>query len=198
MKSEKQFTAKEAALEVLKKTHELLAKYETENSKRLGDHKTPIKAEIPEKTDLAYDVDSKKERIKHQISPGKNPKEKAEGNNEPYGTEPGSMAKSSSLKKKHVGFKAVEAKHGASDPAAVAAAVGRKKYGKKEFQAMAAAGKKKLHKEEAPLKDCEKSSEAPQHHEKKDEHFIPPKSIGSAKLSKFMERIHAKRKHRMK
>lgn len=43
-------------------------------------------------------------------------------------------------------FKAVEAsaaKSGASDPAAVAAAVGRKKYGKKRFQAMAAAGRKK-------------------------------------------------------
>ena len=43
-------------------------------------------------------------------------------------------------------FKAVEAsaaKSGASDPAAVAAAEGRKKYGKKRFQAMSAAGRKK-------------------------------------------------------
>ena len=42
-------------------------------------------------------------------------------------------------------FKAVEASAkagGASDPGAVAAAVGRKKYGKKKFQAMAAKGKK--------------------------------------------------------
>ena len=31
---------------------------------------------------------------------------------------------------------------GASDPAAVAAAVGRRKYGKARFQAMAAAGRK--------------------------------------------------------
>jgi len=49
------------------------------------------------------------------------------------------------LEKKHVGFKAVEEsarEHGASDPAAVAAAVGRKKYGKKAFQEAAAAGKK--------------------------------------------------------
>jgi len=43
-------------------------------------------------------------------------------------------------------FKAVEkqaAKSGARDPAAVAAAVGRKKYGDKRMQAMAAKGKKK-------------------------------------------------------
>lgn len=43
-------------------------------------------------------------------------------------------------------FKAVEraaAKSGASDPAAVAAAVGRKKYGDEAMQKMAAAGRKK-------------------------------------------------------
>ncbi len=42
-------------------------------------------------------------------------------------------------------FAAVEAqakKSGAKDPAAVAAAVGRKKYGKQKFQEMAAKGKK--------------------------------------------------------
>lgn len=41
-------------------------------------------------------------------------------------------------------FKAVEASakaSGAENPAAVAAAIGRKKYGKKRFQKMAAAGK---------------------------------------------------------
>jgi hypothetical protein len=43
-------------------------------------------------------------------------------------------------------FKAVEksaAAGGAENPAAVAAAVGRKKYGKTKFQKMAAAGRKK-------------------------------------------------------
>ena len=43
-------------------------------------------------------------------------------------------------------FKAVEESAragGAKNPAAVAAAIGRKKYGKKKFQAMAAAGRKK-------------------------------------------------------
>lgn len=49
------------------------------------------------------------------------------------------------MEKKHVGFKAVEesaAKSGASDPAAVAAAVGMKKYGKKNFEEHAHEGKK--------------------------------------------------------
>lgn len=46
----------------------------------------------------------------------------------------------------HVGFKAVEAsaaRSGARDPAAVAAAVGRRKYGKAGMAALAAAGRKK-------------------------------------------------------
>lgn len=46
---------------------------------------------------------------------------------------------------KYMGFKAVMAsakKGGARNPAAVAAAIGRKKYGKEKFQAAAAAGKK--------------------------------------------------------
>jgi hypothetical protein len=49
------------------------------------------------------------------------------------------------MNKKYEGFKAVEAsaaKSGASDPAAVAAAAGREKYGKEAFQHAAAAGKK--------------------------------------------------------
>lgn len=49
------------------------------------------------------------------------------------------------LEKKYEGFKAVEEsakESGASDPAAVAAAAGRKKYGKEAFQHAAAAGKK--------------------------------------------------------
>lgn len=43
-------------------------------------------------------------------------------------------------------FKAVEAsaaRHGARNPAGVAAAVGRRKYGAKRFAAMAAAGRKR-------------------------------------------------------
>lgn len=49
------------------------------------------------------------------------------------------------VEEKYMGFKAVMAaakKGGARDPAAVAASIGRKKYGKEKFQAAAAAGKK--------------------------------------------------------
>jgi hypothetical protein len=51
----------------------------------------------------------------------------------------------SKLNEKYMGFKAVEKsvkKGGAENPAAVAASIGRKKYGKKAFQKAAAAGKK--------------------------------------------------------
>jgi hypothetical protein len=44
-------------------------------------------------------------------------------------------------------FKALTAKlkkQGVKDPKALAAAIGRKKYGKKKFQAMAAKGRKKV------------------------------------------------------
>jgi hypothetical protein len=55
-----------------------------------------------------------------------------------------------SLEKKYEGFEAVKEsakESGARDPGAVAAAIGRKKYGKKAFQEAAAAGKK-MHKSE--------------------------------------------------
>ena len=54
------------------------------------------------------------------------------------------------VEEKYMGFKAVEkavAAKGARNPAAVAAAIGRKKYGKEKFQAMAAAGKKQANEE---------------------------------------------------
>lgn len=51
-----------------------------------------------------------------------------------------------SVDEKYVGFKklaaSIKEKGGARDPEAVAAAIGRKKYGKEKFQAAAAAGKK--------------------------------------------------------
>ena len=53
---------------------------------------------------------------------------------------------SEELDEKYMGFKklkaSIAAKGGVRDPGAVAAAIGRKKYGKKKFQAAAAAGKK--------------------------------------------------------
>lgn len=54
------------------------------------------------------------------------------------------------IDEKYMGFKkvmAAVAAKGARNPAAVAAAIGRKKYGKEKFQAMAAAGKKQANEE---------------------------------------------------
>ena len=61
--------------------------------------------------------------------------------------------------------KAVAAK-GARNPAAVAAYIGRKKYGKEKFQAMAAAGKKKAMKEgtEGKVAVTPKEKELAAHH----------------------------------
>ena len=52
------------------------------------------------------------------------------------------------MQEKYMGFKKVEkaaAAGGAENPAAVAASIGRKKYGKEKFQKAAAAGKKLGH-----------------------------------------------------
>jgi hypothetical protein len=57
----------------------------------------------------------------------------------------GVKAVEANLSEKYMGFKAVEKavkKGGAENPAAVAASIGRKKYGKKAFQKAAASGKK--------------------------------------------------------
>jgi hypothetical protein len=67
------------------------------------------------------------------------------------------LLQKSELNKKYMGFKAVEEsarESGASDPAAVAAAAGRKKYGKKAFQEAAAAGKKMGKAEESKHDRC--------------------------------------------
>lgn len=90
----------------------------------------------------------------------------------------GELLQKSELAKKYEGFKAVEEsarKSGASDPAAVAAAIGRKKYGKQAFQEAAAHGHKmgksedgKIHpkeKEQAPSDDV-RSQVAPQQNPK--------------------------------
>jgi hypothetical protein len=107
------------------------------------------------------------------------------------------------MAKKYEGFKAVEesaAKSGASDPAAVAAAVGMKKYGKKNFEQHAHEGKKFKksddqeknpdekadaalgEKVEQEVQEHEASNQDPAHHEK-----------GSYKLAKFMGKMEMKK-----
>ena len=98
----KTLTARQAAQLVLAKAHQLLAKsepltkYETENDPKPGikygkiekDQKA-LERDYPE-----YEVkkpsfkDSSGPRLEEQVSPSKNPKEEAEGNNKPDGMEP--------------------------------------------------------------------------------------------------------------
>jgi hypothetical protein len=76
------------------------------------------------------------------------------------GAERGMKEEAEPVAEKYMGFKAVMAaakKGGARDPAAVAAAIGRKKYGKEKFQAMAAAGKRAAN-EEAALDEADLKS----------------------------------------
>ena len=81
------------------------------------------------------------------------------------------LLEKSELHKKYEGFKAVEEsarESGASDPAAVAAAVGRKKYGKKAFQEAAAHGKKMGKAEEYKPENSKKENAKPTEHHSKD------------------------------
>ncbi len=134
------------------------------------------------------------------------------------------LPKSEDMNKKYEGFKAVEEsakESGARDPAAVAAAEGRKKYGKAAFQAAAAKGKKmgkseenpdekqdaklgeKLEavvaqhmKENAPAeRQEEKEHEGHASPEMKEEaaHEDAPQHRGHVKLAKFMGRMEHKR-----
>ena len=117
----------------------------------------------------------------------------------------------SPLEKKYEGFKAVEesaAKSGASDPAAVAAAAGMKKYGKKRFEESAHEGKKMGKSDEeghnpdaaADAQLGEKVEQDVQEHEQNNEdpaHAEAPMK-GHIKLAKFMGAMEQKRGTRTK
>jgi hypothetical protein len=114
------------------------------------------------------------------------------------------------MNKKYEGFKEVEesaAKSGASDPGAVAAAIGRKKYGKEAFQHAAAAGKKMGKSDEeghnpdakADADLGEKVEQDVKEHEENNAdpaHEMPMK--GHIKLAKFIGRMEHKRGQKIK
>lgn len=113
------------------------------------------------------------------------------------------MHKSEEMNKKYEGFKAVEAsaaKSGASDPAAVAAAVGRKKYGKEAFQHAAAEGKK-MKKDESNSDEKEDAKlgekvehDVNQHQEENKEAEQKEGNVkGHFKLAKFIGYMEGKR-----
>lgn len=250
----KLYTAREAAQAVLQKTHELLAKsevlakYETENKA------APSKAkELPtkamERDFKNFNVEPEKapeheRRVAKQISPSKNPKEFAEGNNKVDGTEPRyefksevpkelakenaavhgqpkdkngnpGLGKAEKLEKgdwnkihsklKREGYSeesadkidgAIKAKMGkAENPDKDAdAELGEKveKDVEKHFEENKAAEKQEGHKLMAKNDQMTPPAMAPK--AEQDQAFVPATSIVSAKLAKFMERKHAKRK----
>lgn len=74
------------------------------------------------------------------------------------------MSEKEPVKKKYEGFKSVEERakeSGARDPAAVAAAAGRKKYGKKAFQEAATAGHKMGHKKSEGMQKVDPKTHLP-------------------------------------
>jgi hypothetical protein len=83
MSDEKKYSAKDAAIAVLKKAGEVLAKSE---AMKLA--KAEPKGEIHPKEPQAGESEQPGERVKPQAAPEDNPKEQAEGNNELAGTTP--------------------------------------------------------------------------------------------------------------
>lgn len=231
----KKISPRDAAIAVLKKAHEVLAKsevlhkYETENKKPAGNRYGPLETnqKAIERDYDEYNVksgnykDSNGKRLERQISPSKNPKEEAEGNNQPEGAEPyyefkdkiaahnakeknmRELDKNEKMAKKYEGFKAVEEsarESGDKDPAAVAAAAGRKKYGKEAFQHAAAAGKKMGKAENPDEKEDAELGENVEHlvedhmidnadAERKEGHKIMKKSDGKSKHDRCVEDV---------
>lgn len=81
MSEEKKYSAKDAAIAVLKKAEEMLKK-----SKMLKDEQ-PV-GEIHPKEHVEGEAVNPGQRIKEQIAPDMNPKEQKEGNNKEWGTAP--------------------------------------------------------------------------------------------------------------
>lgn len=87
MSDEKKYTAKEAAIAVLKKAEEVLKKSEVLKKAQVAKSEEP-KGEIHPKEPQAGESEKPGNRIQEQAAPDKNPKEQAEGNNMPAGTTP--------------------------------------------------------------------------------------------------------------
>ena len=152
MANEKLFTAKQAANAVLEKVAEILKQSELAKSER-GVHGTQHHLGLGGGISAAgYDL--REGKMLGDSSAIKNAKQMhVQKLGELKAMPKPNLPKSEDMEKKYEGFKAVEEsaqKSGASDPAAVAAAVGRKKYGKHAFQEAAAEGHKMGKGEDGP------------------------------------------------
>jgi hypothetical protein len=237
MANEKKITAREAAQKVLSKVHEILAKsetlqkYQTENSPKLGVKYGSIeKDQKPVERDYSdYEVKSGKslssdqKREKKQISPSKNPKEEAEGNNKPDGSEPeyefkDKIAANNAKEKKLRQLDKAEKNPDKEADARLGEKVEKdvEQHFKENKEAEAKEGHKLMVKSDGKTKHdrCvehveENSPEVSNPHAvcssvgvprgkseemEGEKAFIPAALVGSAKLAKFMERKHAKRK----
>jgi len=201
MSDKKTFSAQEAAKAVLAKTYEILSKsevlkkYQTENDPKPGVKYGPIETlQKPIERDYdEYEVkkpsfkDSSGKRLEKQISPSKNPKEEAEGNNKPDGMEPRYEFKdkvSKELNKENTAHQMGKAENPDKD---ADAELGEKveKDVEEHFKENKEAEAKEGH--DLMVKPKDKMEE-------NTESAIIPRLIGSAKLSKFMEHMHSKRK----
>jgi hypothetical protein len=222
-----------AAIAVLAKAQELLAKsetlkkYQTENSPKPGVKYGSIEtAQKPIERDYKeYEVksgkskDSSGPRVAKQISPSGNPKEEAEGNNQPDGMEPpyefkdkvkGELAKQkAALGKAENPDKEADAKLGEKvekdveqhfkENKAAEAKEGHKLMAKSgsesKFKRCMEDVKENSPEVKSPAGVCVAEGVKPsQQKMESDKAFIPAALVGSAKLAKFMERKHAKRK----
>lgn len=234
--SKKTFTAREAAQAVLAKAKEILAKseimhkYETENRKAPGVKYGPIETnqKALERDYSEYEVkpgsfkDSTGKREEKQISPSKNPKEEAEGNNKPDGMEPRyefkDKVKGELAKEKAAHMDKAE-KLAKGDWKKIHDKLEKEGYSKKSADKIDGSIKAKLGKGENPDKEEDaklgekvendveehfkqnKEAEAKEGHElmvkpeNKSESAVIPRLVVSAKLSKFCEHMHSKRKN---
>lgn len=94
MSDEKKYSAKEAAIAVLKKAEEMLKNSTLMKAELNAIPKTSASTNQPETSDKAFEVkpesakSSNDPRLGQTPAPGDNPKEQAEGNNEEWGTAP--------------------------------------------------------------------------------------------------------------
>lgn len=215
--SKKLFSAREAAQAVLNKAKEILkesalakAEYPTENHKEAGVKYGKIeKDQKPLERDYKeYEVkpgsskDSSGPRLKKQVSPSQNPKEEAEGNNKPDGMEPEfefknkvpkelAKEKASHMVKSQSGMHTVmyQSMQKSENPDKEQdAELGEKveQDVEEHFKENAAAEAQEGHNLMAKPNDKA---------EKPTDSGVIPRLIGSAKLSKFMEHMHSKRKN---
>lgn len=220
---DKKYSAKEAAIAVLKKAEEMLKKHEHVAKDKLDkvEHNPNIKgvhnatggassagiAVRGAKRAFDHAKSGKASSPKIEKEMGKDHLKNAKSYHKKVLTEMKEMPKpkldkADKMEKKYEGFKAVEesaAKSGAANPAAVAAKVGMEKYGKKRFEEHAHEGKsfkkgEKVENNITPSDDVQKDpNPLTNAHEQKEVKGSWGDVKGHIKLAKFCGWMEAKR-----